>query len=166
MNSQNSDNIQIPQDDCLVDKREIEFDRDPNEVLENIWSIGGKRGWYYLNWLWAIRGFLDQMIGGVGLRKRRGDNTDLKPGDPLDLFRVLVADKKKMRLLLQAEMKLPGDAWLEFKITPHEEGGRLKQTSTFNPDGLSGRICWYALYPIHVIVFQGMIKRIAQYNYS
>jgi hypothetical protein len=92
----------------MVDKREINFNRDPKEVLENIWSIGGGRGWYYANWLLRIRGFLDQLIGGVGLRRGRSDKNSLRCGDSIDLFRVLVADKNAMRLLLQAEMKLPG----------------------------------------------------------
>jgi hypothetical protein len=85
-------------------------------VLKNIWSIGGERGWYYGNWLWNIRGFLDKIVGGVGLRRGRTNKTEIYPGDTLDFWRVLAADKENKRLLLYAEMKLPGEAWLEFKI--------------------------------------------------
>lgn len=157
------DDIKIPRNGCLLDERKIDFNRNPNEVLENIWCIGGERGWYHLNWLWKIRGILDKLVGGVGLRRGRKDQINLKVGDPLDFWRVIVANKKEMRLLLFADMKLPGDAWLEFKIIPNKDGGQLRQTASFRPFGFPGKLYWYALYPFHVFVFRGMVTKITEY---
>ncbi len=157
--------IHVPEWGCLKDQRTITFSHNPDLVLQNIWRIGGQQGWYYLNGLWKIRGFIDKIIGGVGLRRGRRSEEDLTPGDALDFWRVLVADKAARRLVLFAEMKLPGDAWLEFKI----EGGAnnthtLVQTATFRPKGLAGRAYWYSLVPIHHFIFKGMVKRIAQFQ--
>jgi hypothetical protein len=127
-------------------------------VLDRIWSIGGKRGWYYGNWLWEIRGFLDKLVGGVGLRRGRRDDNHLVAGDSLDFWRVLYASKEEKRLLLYAEMKLPGEAWLEFRIKDKV----LFQTATFRPLGLWGRIYWYSVLPFHAFIFRGMINRIAK----
>ena len=120
--------------------------------------IGGKTGWYYANLLWEIRGFIDQLSGGVGMRRGRKSNTEIAPGEALDFWRVLYADKKEKRLLLYAEMKLPGEAWLEFKIDTNDV---LTQTATFRPLGLLGRVYWYSVLPIHGILFNGMINRLA-----
>ncbi len=127
------------------------------EALRKIWSIGGKNGWYYANWLWSVRGFIDKIFGGVGLRRGRKNPVEISAGESLDFWRVLLADKKEKRLLLYAEMKLPGEAWLEFKIENH----KLFQTATFRPLGLLGRIYWYSALPFHGFIFSGMIKRIA-----
>ena len=159
-----NDYIQLPKNGCLVDERTLTFDRDPKEVLENIWSIGGERGWYKYNLLWKIRGYLDKMVGGVGLRRGRTNQQQIETGDALDFWRVLLADKKNMRLLLYAEMKLPGEAWLEFKRTPTETGGLLTQTATFRPNGLSGRLYWYSVLPFHHFVFGGMSRQIVKYQ--
>lgn len=113
---------------------------------------------------WQIRGMIDKMIGGVGLWRGRTNHGKIEPGDALDFWRVLLADRQQMRLLLYAEMKVPGDAWLEFRITPTENGGLLHQTATFRPNGLLGRLYWYALLPLHFFVFGGMIKNIARYR--
>ncbi|MEI6696659.1 MAG: SDR family oxidoreductase [Bacteroidota bacterium] len=149
--------IQVPVNGCFIDiqKRPVE---NTTKVLNNIWSIGGKTGWYYGNWLWQIRGFFDQLTGGVGLRRGRKSDTEIAPGETLDFWRVLLADKEEKRLLLYAEMKLPGEAWLEFKI---DEQNTLIQTATFRPLGLWGRIYWYAMLPFHAFIFRGMIKNIA-----
>jgi uncharacterized protein YbjT (DUF2867 family) len=150
--------IEVPTHGCFHDKRTIEFQRPKEEVIENIWCIGGDRGWYYGNWMWRIRGFIDKIFGGVGLRRGRRSPNDLKVGDALDFWRVLLADKKSGRLLLYAEMKLPGDAWLEFKI----QDNVLHQTATFRPLGLWGRIYWYSVLPFHGLIFPGMIRNIVR----
>lgn len=148
--------IEVPVNGCFVDKRE-ESITDANSTLHNIWSIGGKKGWYYADWLWEIRGFIDQLVGGVGMRRGRKSPTDISAGETLDFWRVLLASKEEKRLLLYAEMKLPGEAWLEFKV----ENNILTQTATFRPLGLSGRLYWYAVWPFHGIIFRGMIKKIS-----
>jgi hypothetical protein len=129
-------------------------------VLDRIWAIGGKQGWYYANWLWPLRGFMDKLAGGVGLRRGRKNAYEIKAGDSLDFWRVLLASRTEKRLLLYAEMKLPGEAWLEFRISEK----KLLQTATFRPLGLRGRMYWYSVLPFHAIIFRGMIKRIAQTN--
>lgn len=158
------DFIKVPKYGCLTDEREYHFEKDPDKVTDNIWRIGGERGWYYGTWLWGIRGFLDQLAGGVGLRRGRRDSYGLKAGDALDFWRVLKADKKKRNLLLYAEMKLPGDAWLEFKIDKDEKGYILKQIATFRPNGLIGRAYWYSVLPFHLFIFPGMAKSIIKYD--
>jgi hypothetical protein len=109
--------------------------------------------------MWRIRGILDKLVGGVGLRRGRRSPNDLKAGDALDFWRVLLADKKSGRLLLYAEMKLPGDAWLEFRMTDNT----LYQTATFRPLGLWGRIYWYTILPFHGFIFPGMIRNITRF---
>lgn len=128
-------------------------------ALERIWRIGGKTGWYYGNLLWELRGFIDQLVGGVGMRRGRKSDTELHTGNTLDFWHVMIADKKEKRLLLYAEMKLPGEAWLEFKI---DKNNILTQTATFRPLGLLGRLYWYSLLPIHTLIFKGMINKIAK----
>ncbi len=133
-----------------------------HETINNIWSIGGDTGWFYANWLWTIRGFLDKLWGGVGLRRGRTNRHEIKAGDALDFWRVIVANKEKMRLMLYAEMKLPGEAWLEFEIT--QENGKyiLTQTATFRPNGLLGRLYWYSVLPFHFFVFDGMASNLVK----
>ena len=147
----------VPEYGCLFDIKSIKI-IDEEKVLTNIWKIGGKTGWYYANWLWQIRGFIDKLFGGVGLRRGRKNTHNITTGETLDFWRVIDANKNDKRLLLFAEMKLPGEAWLEFKINDNI----LTQTATFRPHGLSGRIYWYLLIPIHKIIFQGMISKIAK----
>lgn len=154
------DNRQVPEHGVLIDKRIIAFDRDKNEVIENLWRIGGERGWYFGNLLWRIRGVLDKVVGGVGLRRGRRSEVDLKPGDALDFWRVLLADKESGRLLLYAEMKLPGEAWLEFRIKESNGKSTLHQTATFQPLGLWGRVYWYLMLPFHGILFPRLAKGI------
>lgn len=158
------DHINVPEYGCFNDKREKEISRNADQVMKNIWSIGGERGWYYCNWLWSIRGFLDKLVGGVGLRRGRTNKTEIYPGDTLDFWRVLAADKENKRLLLYAEMKLPGEAWLEFKIVDNEGKSSLVQTATFRPKGLAGRLYWYSVLPFHIFIFGGMLKNIINFN--
>ncbi|WP_405562297.1 SDR family oxidoreductase [Polaribacter sp. Asnod6-C07] len=147
--------INVPKYGCFRDfkKRNI---KDKERALNRIWAIGGETGWYYGTFLWKIRGFLDQLFGGAGLRRGRRHPTELNAGDALDFWRVIYADKEKGKLLLYAEMILPGEAWLEFKI----EKGILYQTATFRPRGLAGRLYWYSVMPFHWFVFNGMINNI------
>ena len=147
---------------CFTDKRTATISGDPNEAFQRVWEIGGERGWYYGDYLWRLRGFIDLLVGGVGLRRGRRSPSDLKSGDALDFWRVLVADKPNRRLLLYAEMKLPGEAWLEFKVRPTETGHELLQTATFRPLGVWGRLYWIAVYPFHGPIFSNMSKRIAR----
>jgi len=145
----------VPTHGCFVDQREAKIS-DMEMTRNRIWRIGGSTGWYYANWLWILRGFLDKLFGGVGLRRGRTNDAEIKPGDAVDFWRVLIADRDKGRLLLFAEMKLPGEAWLEFKF----EGDILQQTATFRPKGLLGRLYWYAVFPLHEFIFGGMLRNI------
>jgi hypothetical protein len=149
--------IEVPVNGCFTDIRSLQVEN-ANKSLNRIWEIGGKTGWYYGNWLWGIRGFLDQLIGGVGMRRGRKNDMEINTGDTLDFWRVLLADKEEKRLLLYAEMKLPGEAWLEFKI---DQNNILTQTATFRPLGVLGRLYWYAVLPFHGFIFNGMISKIA-----
>jgi len=149
--------VEVPDQGCLKDVQTIKL-KNPEQALENIWSIGGNRGWYYGNWLWKIRGYLDKAFGGVGLRRGRTHPNKIYEGDSLDFWRVILADKKEKRLLLFAEMRVPGEAWLEFDI---DENNVLHQTATFRPRGLKGRLYWYAMLPFHYFIFAGMINKIA-----
>ena len=150
--------VEVPDQGCLKDKQTIQL-KNPERALENIWSIGGNRGWYYGNWLWKIRGYLDKLFGGVGLRRGRTHPNKIYDGDSLDFWRVILADKKERRLLLFAEMRVPGEAWLEFDI---DENNVLHQTATFRPRGIWGRFYWYSMLPFHYFIFNGMINRIAK----
>lgn len=150
-----SDFIAVPSYGCFKDSRRKLFNS-REECIKKIWSIGGNTGWYYGNWLWKIRGTVDKLFGGVGLRRGRTHLNALHVGDVLDFWRVLYADKEEGRLLLFAEMKLPGEAWLEFKI----ESGELIQTATFRPLGLLGRAYWYLVLPFHGFIFKGMLKKL------
>lgn len=149
--------IEVPINGCFKDSRSISL-KNSDSSLDKIWAIGGKTGWYYGTWLWEIRGFIDQVFGGVGMRRGRKSKTEITSGDALDFWRVLLADKQEKRLLLYAEMKLPGEAWLEFKI---DKNNKLTQTATFRPLGLLGRLYWYSLLPLHGFIFRGMINKIA-----
>ncbi len=155
-------NVQVPEHGVFTDKRQVEFTRNKEEVIDNIWSIGGKRGWYFGNWMWRIRGVMDKMVGGVGLRRGRRSETDLKAGDALDFWRVLLADKPNGRLLLYAEMKLPGEAWLEFRVKESDGKKILFQTATYRPLGLWGRLYWYSVLPFHGLIFPKMAKNIVE----
>ncbi len=149
--------IQIPQYGCFKDVR-VKTVQSETDTLHKIWSIGGTTGWYKFNLLWKIRGYIDKLFGGVGLRRGRRHPTELEAGDPLDFWRVLLADKEDKRLLLFAEMKLPGEAWLEFKV----EKQQLYQRAVFRPKGIWGRLYWYAVLPFHAFVFKGMINHLTE----
>lgn len=149
--------INVPTYGCFKDHKEAEV-IDAKKTLDKLWSIGGETGWYYGTFLWKIRGYLDKAVGGIGLRRGRTHKAELNVGDALDFWRVIYADRSKRKLLLFAEMKLPGEAWLEFKI----EDDTLKQTATFRPRGLAGRLYWYSVLPFHGLIFNGMIKKLVK----
>lgn len=155
---------EVPRYGCYRDIQWHALDTDIDRVLQNIWSIGGERGWYYGNLLWKIRGFMDKLVGGVGLRRGRTNVHDIHPGDALDFWRVLIADKEQKRLLLFAEMKLPGEAWLEFRLLKRHNRWFLRQTATFRPRGVWGRLYWYSVLPFHYFVFKGMIRNLVSYG--
>ncbi len=152
-----SEFIEVPTFGCFIDKRKSEI-IDHEVCLNRIWSIGGETGWYYGNWLWRLRGLLDKLVGGVGLRRGRTHLNSIDPGDTVDFWRVLYANKEEGRLLLFAEMKLPGEAWLEFKIVDNE----LVQTATFRPLGVWGRLYWYSVLPFHGFIFKGMLRNLTK----
>jgi uncharacterized protein YbjT (DUF2867 family) len=144
----------------LVDSRTFEVDLAPEEAFVPIRRIGGRSGWYYGNWLWSIRGFMDLLIGGVGVRRGRRDPEQLRVGDTVDFWRVEIYEPNR-RLRLHAEMRLPGRAWLEFEVTPSSTGSTIRQTAIFDPLGLAGLLYWYSIFPLHQFVFAGMLRNIA-----
>ncbi len=150
----------------IVEHRQRVIQASGADIYRIFIGIGGKRGWFYMNWAWAIRGFMDQMIGGVGLRRGRRDSNELRVGDALDFWRVEAVEPGRL-LRLRAEMKVPGKAWLQFEVNAHGEGEepeqtRLSQTAFFAPKGLLGWLYWYVLYPFHALIFSGLIDQIAK----
>ncbi|MFN8473223.1 MAG: SDR family oxidoreductase [Anaerolineae bacterium] len=134
----------------------------PREVFRSFTGLGGRRGWLYMNWAWQLRGMADRLIGGVGMRRGRRDPDDVRVGDALDFWRVEAVEPDRL-LRLRAEMKVPGQAWLQFQARPQADGETLlSQTAFFAPKGLSGWLYWYALYPIHGLIFSGMIRKVAE----
>ncbi len=156
------DKIEVPIYGCFKDLKWRKVTNETEKVLQNIWSIGGEKGWYYGNTLWKVRGLMDKAVGGVGLRRGRTNADEVFPGDALDFWRVIIADKKRKRLLLYAEMKLPGEAWLEFRIMKRNNLLQLRQTATFRPRGLWGRLYWYSMLPFHYFLFNGMIHNLVK----
>ena len=145
----------------LVDSRTEEVSVSPAAAFAPIQRIGGKTGWYYANFLWQIRGFIDLLIGGVGMRRCRPDPDSIGVGDTLDCWRVEAFEPNHL-LRLSADMKLPGRAWLEFEVTESKGGATIRQTAIFDPIGLSGLAYWYAIWPLHRAVFAGMLKNTAR----
>lgn len=145
----------------LVDSRSIHVAAPPDAAFAAVERIGGATGWYYGTWLWTLRGWIDLLLGGVGMRRGRRDPERLRPGDVLDCWRVEGLEPGR-RLRLTAEMKLPGRAWLEFEVQPDGTHSRLRQTATFDPLGLWGLAYWYAVWPLHQLVFAGMLRGIAR----
>lgn len=150
-----ADYLKVPKKDCYIDRRKKEI-LNRKYTTDRIWSIGGETGWYYGDCLWSIRGFIDKLVGGVGLRRGRTNQHEIHSGDVLDFWRVLYANKKEGKLVLYAEMKLPGEAWLEFKIIHNT----LYQAATFKPHGIWGKLYWYSVLPFHGFIFEGMIKKL------
>jgi uncharacterized protein YbjT (DUF2867 family) len=153
--------IKVPEHGVLCDRQVVPLTADREKVLAAVWSVGGKNGWPSMNWAWKVRGAMDSLVGGIGTRRGRRHPSELYSGDALDFWRVLLADResdpKSARLILSAEMKAPGEAWLDFEIT----GDELIQTATFRPRGLFGRLYWYAILPLHLMLFPKMAERLA-----
>lgn len=145
----------------LVDSRSVVVPATAEQAFTPVRRIGGKQGWFYANWLWSLRGFLDLLVGGIGVRRGRRDPEHVRPGDALDFWRVEAYEPPRL-LRLSAEMKLPGRAWLEFEVTPCAEGSQIRQTALFDPVGLTGLAYWYGIYPLHQLVFAGMLRSIAR----
>jgi uncharacterized protein YbjT (DUF2867 family) len=152
--------IEVPKEGCVQDIQVIQITIPRDVVRQRIWSIGGNQGWYSMNWAWKLRGLIDQFMGGIGLNRGRKHPSKIEIGDSIDFWRVLLADEKNGHLILFSEMKLPGEAWLEFEI--NEKENTLKQTATFRPKGFIGRIYWYALWLIHCYIFKKMATALAQ----
>jgi len=145
----------------IVDRQQAVVEVGAERAFVPIERIGGTNGWYYANWLWVLRGSADLLLGGVGMRRGRPHPTELRPGDPLDFWRVeAVAPGRLLRL--RAEMKVPGRAWLQFEVEPLKVGSRITQTAIFDPLGLGGLLYWYLLYPIHRLIFRGMLHGIVR----
>jgi uncharacterized protein YbjT (DUF2867 family) len=156
------DAIKVPEHGVLTDSRVVPLTAPRDEVVSRVWAIGGAAGWPSMNWAWNLRGVADKLVGGIGLRRGRRHPEDLHAGDALDFWRVLLADQPRGRLMLYAEMKLPGEAWLEFAIEDLPEGGHaLRQTATFRPQGLLGRLYWFAVLPFHWLLFPRMARHLA-----
>jgi uncharacterized protein YbjT (DUF2867 family) len=144
----------------VVDSRTTQVNCTPEVAFKPIQRIGGETGWYAYDWLWGLRGFLDLVVGGVGMRRGRASPEVLRVGDTVDFWRVEEIEPNHL-LRLAAEMKLPGRAWLEFEVTGNGSSSIIRQTAIFDPVGLLGRMYWYGLYPIHQLVFAGMLRGIA-----
>lgn len=144
----------------IIDSRRVDVDCSPSEAFTPIRVIGGKNGWYYADWMWSFRGFIDLLVGGVGVRRGRFNPDNLSVGDAVDFWRVEAIEPNSL-LRLRAEMKLPGRAWLQFEVEGDKSHSSIQQTAIFDPVGISGWLYWYGLYAIHKIIFKGMLKAIA-----
>ncbi len=146
----------------LTDIQAVQTDATPEALFHEVSGLGGEKGWLVGNWLWTLRGWMDRLVGGVGMRRGRRHPTDLRVGDVVDFWRVEALEPSRL-LRLRAEMRLPGDAWLEWSITPQQEGALFVQRALFHPRGLFGRAYWYAVAPFHRFIFRPLAYRIEQH---
>ena len=144
----------------LVDRRSVRTDLSANSVMRTIKSVGGDTGWFAFDWLWAIRGFVDELLGGVGVRRGRRHPIDLRVGDTVDFFKVTLVTSRRLRLL--AEMKVPGHAWLEWNVRETEDGSVVEQQALFVPKGVIGRAYWYFLLPAHILIWRRMLQNLVK----
>ena len=152
----------VQEQGMLIERRSRTVDAPAEAVYRSFASLGGETGWPPYNWLWVIRGIMDRMVGGIGVRRGRRHPEEVRAGEAVDFWRVERVEPNEL-LILRAEMKVPGDAWLRFRAKPRADGGAdLIQTAFFAPKGLFGLIYWYSVYPLHKIVFPGMINNIAE----
>jgi hypothetical protein len=148
------------QDGMIIEQRQRVVDAPPTAVYRVYTGLGGQRGWPFFDWVWRLRGIMDRMVGGVGLRRGRRDPDDVRVGDALDFWRVEAVEPDRL-LRLRAEMKVPGRAWLQFESKPQSNGQTiLQQTTLFAPKGLFGLLYWYVLYPLHGLIFSGMVQQL------
>jgi uncharacterized protein YbjT (DUF2867 family) len=146
----------------IIERRQRMVSAPAKTVYRSFARLGGARGWLYMDWAWQLRGMADRLCGGVGMRRGRRDPEDLRVGDSLDFWRVEMVEPGRL-IRLRAEMRVPGRAWLEFKSLPQPNGQTLlTQTAFFEPKGLLGLLYWYALYPVHALIFSGLIRRIGE----
>ena len=145
----------------LIETHSISIDASPGKVFEAVTKVGGKNGWYFANRLWKLRGYLDLLAGGIGIRRGRRDDKSLRVGDTLDWWRVESVEPNSL-LRLYAEMKMPGRAWLQFEVKREGQKTILYQTAIFDPHGLWGLVYWYGFYPVHQFVFKGMLREISK----
>ncbi len=146
----------------IVDSRVRRVSVPPEAAFSPIQRIGGANGWYYADWLWRLRGALDLIVGGPGMRRGRKHPVELAPGEPLDFWTVEAFEPNRL-LRLSAGMKVPGRAWLQFEVNAVAGGSEIRQTAVFDPAGVSGRLYWYVLYPLHAAIFAGMLREIARH---
>jgi uncharacterized protein YbjT (DUF2867 family)/uncharacterized protein YndB with AHSA1/START domain len=152
----------VSSEGMLIERRELLVDLPPEMVFRSYTGLGGDRGWLYLNWTWVVRGWIDKLVGGVGLRRGRRHPDEIRVGESLDFWRVEEIEPNQ-KIRLRAEMKVPGKAWLEFQSIPKPgEKTLLTQTAYFAPHGFFGFLYWYILYPIHSFIFSGMIRKVAK----
>jgi hypothetical protein len=150
----------------VLEQRQLIVEASPENVYRAFSSLGGERGWLYMNWAWQLRGLFDRLVGGVGMRRGRRDPVEVRIGDALDFWRVEAVETGNL-LRLRAEMKVPGQAWLQFQAKAQPDGKTLlSQTAFFAPKGLLGWLYWYGLYPIHGLIFSGMIRKIAELTHK
>jgi len=151
----------ISTEGLIIERRQMIVSASAETVYKCFTRLGGARGWLYMDWAWQLRGIVDRLCGGVGMRRGRRDPEELRIGDPLDFWRVEMVEPRWL-IRLRAEMRVPGRAWLEFEVrSVHEGQALLLQTAFFEPKGLSGLLYWYALYPVHSLIFSGLIRKIA-----
>ena len=145
----------------MIERRRLRSGSALGSSFSGLYRVGGDRGWLYMNWTWEIRGWIDKLVGGVGLRRGRRHPDDIRVGEALDFWRVEAVEPDRL-IRLRAEMKVPGKAWLEFQSIPQPDGKTLlTQTAYFAPRGLAGFLYWYLLYPIHGFIFSGLIRKVA-----
>ncbi|MCB1084569.1 MAG: SDR family oxidoreductase [Chlamydiia bacterium] len=161
INTDYHDYIEVPTFGCYKMKASKNFQFNPDKVYKQVYKIGGNTGYFYMDWAWRMRGLIDRFLGGVGLRRGRTSRETLRAGDAIDFWRVIQIDREHRHLILFAEMKVPGEAWLEFHV--HENS--IDQIATFRPRGLFGRFYWWLFYPVHLIMFPGMLRSILKDAY-
>jgi hypothetical protein len=150
----------VVEEGMFVETRHRLLDLSPEDVFRSYMGIGGERGWLYMDWAWGMRGWLDKAVGGVGLRRGRRHPDEIRVGESLDFWRVEEVEPNHL-LRLRAEMKLPGKAWLQFESQPQDAKTLLTVTAYFAPHGLLGFLYWYAMWPFHKFIFDGMANRVA-----
>jgi uncharacterized protein DUF2867 len=145
----------------IVDSRTAQVRYSPAVAFRPLERLGGRTGWYFADWLWRLRGLLDLMFGGAGMRRGRRVPDHLFPGDTVDFWRVKEVQRDHL-VRLAAEMHLPGRAWLQFEVEASGSGSLIRQTAIFDPVGVLGQLYWYFLYPVHQFVFAGMLRGIVR----